>query len=145
MENFMKSTKKAKEVLLVVIAGLILLSVIYGLLFFFGGTVLSLLGLKYDTLWSLGKFFAILLILGSPIDFIVVCFLKVIKELRQLTNFQYNLLYFGLDIPLTMIMIGIAESLIKGVSCSMLTAFIFAIICFLFYLFLDKKADEIDN
>ena len=31
MENFMKSTKKAKEVLLVVIAGLILLSVIYGL------------------------------------------------------------------------------------------------------------------
>ena len=74
------------------------------------------------------------------LDFIVVCFLKVLKELRGLTDTQYNLLYLILDIPLNMIIIGISETLIKGVSCSMLTAFRFSIISYLFGIFLEKKS-----
>nr|WP_195251450.1 YrvL family regulatory protein [Romboutsia sp. 1001713B170207_170306_H8] len=82
------------------------------------------------------------MILSIPIDFIVVCFLKVLKEIKGLTDIQHNILYFILGIPLTMIIIGMSEYLIKGVSCSMLTAFIFSIITYLFNLFLDKKISE---
>ncbi len=128
-----------KNFILILIPGIILALIVYGIFFFFGGTVLLLLGLKYNNLLSLAKFFLIFLILSTIIDFIVVCFLKVLKELRGLSDSQYNLLYLTLDIPLNMIIIGISETLIKGVSCSLLTAFIFSIISYLFGLSLDKK------
>lgn len=128
-----------KNFILILIPGIILALIVYGIFFFFGVTVLLLLGLKYNNLLSLAKFFLIFLILSTIIDFIVVCFLKVLKELRGLSDSQYNLLYLTLDIPLNMIIIGISETLIKGVSCSLLTAFIFSIISYLFGLSLDKK------
>ncbi len=131
-----------KKFLQILIPTIILALIIYGLFLFFGGTVLLLLGLKYNNLLSLAKFFGIYLILSMIIDFIVVCFLKVLKELRGLTDTQHNLLYLTLDIPLNMTIIGIAETLTKGVSCSMLTAFIFSVISYLFGLFLDKKSSE---
>ena len=129
-----------KKLLQILIPGIILAIIVYALFLFFGGTVLSLLGLKYNNLLSLAKFFGIFLILSMILDFIVVCFLKVLKELRGLTDTQHNLLYLTLDIPLNMIIIGISEALIKGVSCSMLTAFIFSIISYLFGIFLEKKS-----
>ncbi|SCH45915.1 Uncharacterised protein [uncultured Clostridium sp.] len=138
----MRNDKNIKDVILMIIAGIILISIIYGFIFFFGGSILLLFGLKYDSFWSLAKFFGVLLILSIPIDFIVVCFLKVLKEIKGLTDIQHNILYFILGIPLTMIIIGMSEYLIKGVSCSMLTAFIFSIITYLFNLFLDKKISE---
>ena len=125
-----------KKLLQILIPGIILAIIVYALFLFFGGTILYLLGLKYNNLLSLGIF----LILSMILDFIVVCFLKVLKELRGLTDNQYNLLYLTLDIPLNMIIIGISETLIKGVSCSMLTAFIFSIISYLFGIFLEKKS-----
>lgn len=128
-----------KKLLMILIPGMILGLIVYGLFFFFGGTILFLLGLRYNNLLSLAKFFGIFLILSTIIDFVVVCFLKVLKELRGLTEIQQNLLYLTLDIPLNMIIIGISETLTKGVSCSMLTAFIFSIISYLFGLFLEKK------
>ena len=132
-----------KKLLMILIPGMILGLIVYGLFFFFGGTILFLLGLRYNNLLSLAKFFGIFLILSTIIDFVVVCFLKVLKELRGLTEIQHNLLYLTLDIPLNMIIIGISETLTKGVSCSMLTAFIFSIISYLFGLFLEKKSNEL--
>ena len=129
-----------KKLLQILIPGIILAIIVYALFLFFGGTILYLLGLKYNNLLSLAKFLGIVLILSMILDFIVVCFLKVLKELRGLTDTQYNLLYLTLDIPLNMIIIGISEILIKGVSCSMLTAFIFSIISYLFGIFLEKKS-----
>ncbi len=132
-----------KKLLMILIPGMILGLIVYGLFFFFGGTILFLLGLRYNNLLSLAKFFGIFLILSTIIDFVVVCFLKVLKELRGLTEIQQNLLYLTLDIPLNMIIIGISETLTKGVSCSMLTAFIFSIISYLFGLFLEKKSNKL--
>ena len=88
-----------KKLLQILIPGIILAIIVYALFLFFGGTILYLLGLKYN-----------------------------------------NLLYLTLDIPLNMIIIGISETLIKGVSCSMLTAFRFSIISYLFGIFLEKKS-----
>lgn len=131
-----------KKFLQILIPGIILALIVYGLFFSFGGTVLLLLGLKYNNLLSLAKFFGIFLFLSTIIDFIVICFLKVLKELRGLTDNQHKLLYLTLDIPINMTLIGIAESLTKGVSCSILTAFIFSVVYYLFGLFLDKKSKE---
>ena len=104
-----------KKLLQILIPGIILAIIVYALFLFFGGTILYLLGLKYNNLLSLAKFFGIFLILSMILDFIVVCFLKVLKELRGLTD-------------------------TKGVSCSMLTAFRFSIISYLFGIFLEKKS-----
>lgn len=82
-----------KKLLQILIPGIILAIIVYALFLFFGGTILYLLGLKYNNLLSLAKFFGIFLILSMILDFIVVCFLKVLKELRGLTDTQYNLLY----------------------------------------------------
>ena len=95
-EDFMTNIKKLLQIL---IPGIILAIIVYALFLFFGGTILYLLGLKYNNLLSLAKFFGIFLILSMILDFIVVCFLKVLKELRGLTDTQYNLLYLTLDIP----------------------------------------------
>ena len=122
-----------KKLLQILIPGIILAIIVYALFLFFGGTILYLLGLKYNNLLSLAKFFGIFLILSMILDFIVVCFLKVLKELRGLTDTQYNLLYLTLDIPLNMIIIGISETLIKGVSCS-----IFYNILFIWYIFREE-------
>ena len=75
-----------KKLLQILIPGIILAIIVYALFLFFGGTILYLLGLKYNNLLSLAKFFGIFLILSMILDFIVVCFLKVLKELRGLTE-----------------------------------------------------------
>lgn len=131
-----------KKILIPTIIVTILALFVYGFYLFFGGTLLYLLGLKYNNLWSLAKFMMIFLILDMIIDFIVVCFLKVLKDLRSLTKTQYNLLYLTLDIPITMVVVGIAETMTKGVSCSMLTAFIFSVISYLFGLVLQKESSK---
>ena len=92
-----------KKLLQILITGIILAIIVYALFLFFGGTILYLLGLKYNNLLSLAKFFGIFLILSMILDFIVVCFLKVLKELRGLTDTQYNLLYLTLVLQILLI------------------------------------------
>ena len=67
---------KIKDIIGMSIVGCILVVIIFGLIFFFGGTILSILGLKYDNLWTLAKFFIIYMIIGIPLDFIIECSLS---------------------------------------------------------------------
>ena len=60
-EDFMTNIKKLLQIL---IPGIILAIIVYALFLFFGGTILYLLGLKYNNLLSLAKFFGIFLILS---------------------------------------------------------------------------------
>ncbi|WP_052356460.1 YrvL family regulatory protein [[Clostridium] dakarense] len=135
----MESFKKTKDTISMVVAGSILLAVIFVLTFVFGGILLSLLGFEYDSLSSLAKFFIIYVLIGLPLDLVVECFFRVLKDVKGLTNTQRNALYFTIDVPLNMIIIGVLESTIDGISCSILTAFLFSVICCLFGFFLDKK------
>lgn len=137
----MKNKEKIENILGVTLLGLIFLTIVFVIFFLFGGIILSLLGMEYDSFWSLAKFFAIYLIIGIFLDLFVESFFKVLKELRGLTHFQYRALYFIIDVPLNMVIIGILESSINGVSCSLLAAFLFSIISNLFGAYLNRKLD----
>ena len=137
----MKNKEKIGNIFGVTLLGLIFLSIVFVIFFLFGGIILSLLGMEYDSFWSLAKFFAIYLIIGIFLDLFVESFFKVLKELRCLTHFQYRALYFIIDVPLNMVIIGILESSIKGVSCSLLAAFLFSVISNLFGAYLNRKLD----
>lgn len=135
--------KNIKDLIGTLIIGIILLLIIYCIYFFFGAPILFLLGLKYNNLFSLAKFFAVFFILSGIIDFIVICFLDVLKNLRDLTKTEHNILYLVLDILLNMIIIGIAAMLIEGISCTVLTAFIFSVISHLLGLLLERESNKI--
>ena len=130
----MKNRNKIKDIIGMSIVVGILIAIIFGLVFFFGGTILSILGFKYDSLWSLAKFFAIYMIIGTPLDFIIECSLKAIKSLTNLGETQYTIIYCLIDISINTVLIGILEWSIDGIKCSLFTALLFStIFCVLSY------------
>lgn len=130
---------KIKDILGMSIVGGMLVSIIFGLIFFFGGTILSILGLKYDSLWSLAKFFAIYMIIGTPLDFIIECSLKAIKSLKGLGETQYTIIFCLIDISINTVLIGILEWSIDGIKCSLFTALLFSTIFCVLNCFLIEK------
>ena len=119
---------KLKDILMLII----LFIIGYAILFFFGGAVLSALGLKYNSVISLAKFIAI--------------YYKIAKEVKNISTLEYYCIFFFADISVSMVLIGITEYFIKGISCSMTTAFLFSIICFFVNMFFDLKFDNsLDN
>lgn len=138
----MRSFKKTEDILGIIFVGFIFLAIIFILTFIFGGILLSLLGFEYDSLASLAKFFIIYIIVGLPLDLVIDCFFRVLQDVKGLTNAQHNALYFTIDVPLNMIVIGILEYIMDDISCSILTAFLFSAIFCLFGFFLDKKSND---
>ena len=130
----MKNRNKIKDIIGMSIVGGMLIAIIFGLIFFFGGTILSILGFKYDSLWSLTKFFAIYMIISTPLDFIIECSLKAIKSLTSLGETKYTTIYCLIDIFINTVLIGILEWSIDGIKCSLFTALLFStIFCVLSY------------
>ncbi len=114
----------------------VFLLIIFGLIFFLGGTILFILGLRYDSLWILAKFFIIYMIIAMPLDFIIECLLKVIKNIIGLKEIEYAIIYSLIDILINTVLIGILEWFIDGIECSLFTALLFStIFCVLSYFF----------
>lgn len=141
----MKNKYTKKDIIGISLAGGIFILIVFVLLFFFGGTILSILGFKYDSLWSLAKFFAIYMIIGTPLDFIIECSLKVIKDLKGLSESQYAIIYGFMDISINTVLIGVLEWVMSGIECSLFTALSFSTIFFIVSYVSDKKANEEDN
>ncbi len=134
-----------KNVFKVIIGSLILLTVFFGIIFFFGGTILLFLGLHYDSIWDLVKFFIIYFIIGIPLDFIIEFLFAILKAFTFLTKLQRTLLSFVIDVPINMLVVGLLQSIIDGVSFSVLTAFLFAVVCWTINQLVEreKKSEEL--
>lgn len=136
---------KIKDIIGMSIVGLILLLIIFGLIFFFGGTILSILGLKYNNLWILAKFFIIYMIIGMPLDFIIECSLKAIKIIIGLKEIEYRIIYSIIDIVINTLLIGILEWSIDGIECSLVTALLFSTISCVLSYFFDRGVNNGDR
>lgn len=133
---------KIKDIIGMSIVGFILLLIIFGLVFFFGGTILFILGLRYDSLWILAKFFIIYMIIAMPLDFIIECLLKVIKIIIGLKEIEYTIIYSLIDILINTVLIGILEWSIDGIECSLFTALLFSTISCVLSYFFDKRLND---
>lgn len=109
------------------------------MVFIFGGTLLGLLGLKYDSLWDLGKFFFIYFVIVSIVDFIVETICKAIRQLKNLSDFIYYFIYFTLDFSINVIILELILGKVNGVYYSTLTIILFSMICAILSIYLDKK------
>lgn len=136
---------KIKDIIGMSIVGFILLLIIFGLIFFFCGTILSILGLKYNNLWILAKFFIIYMIIGMPLDFIIECSLKAIKIIIGLKEIEYRLIYGVIDIVINTLLIGILEWSIDGIECSLVTALLFSTISCVLSYFFDRGVNNGDR
>ncbi len=136
---------KIKDIIGMSIIGCILVVIIFGLIFFFGGTILSILGLKYDNLWTLAKFFIIYMIIGIPLDFIIECSLKAIKIIIGLSNIQYMIIFCLIDIYINTVLIGVLEWSIDGIECSLFTALLFSTIFGVLSYFSNEKVANDDT
>ncbi|WP_343102096.1 YrvL family regulatory protein [Romboutsia sp. MSSM.1001216sp_RTP31141st1_G3_RTP31141_220114] len=136
---------KIKDIIGMSIIGCILVVIIFGLIFFFGGTILSILGLKYDNLWTLAKFFIIYMIIGIPLDFIIECSLKAIKIIIGLSNIQYMIIFCLIDISINTVLIGVLEWSIDGIECSLFTALLFSTIFGVLSYFSNEKVANDDT
>ena len=137
--------KKFKDIMTIIIGFSILLAITYGFIFFFGGAIFFVLGLKYKSIWSLAKFIAIYMIIALPIDFIIYTFFKIVRQVKNISTIEYNAVYFFADVPTNMIIIGITEFFMKDISCSMLTAFLFSSICYLINIYFDLILQNKEN
>lgn len=130
-----------RNIFKLVIVALILLALFFVVIFFFGGTLLLFLGLHYDSIGDLVKFFVIYLILGIPLDFIIEFLFALLKAFSFLSRLQRTLLSFVIDVPINMIVLGLLQSILDGVSFSVLTAFLFAMICWIINYLLERKTE----
>ena len=129
-----------KNIFKLVVTTLILLTVFFGIIFFFGGTILLFLGLHYDSIWDLVKFFVIYLIIGIPLDFIIEFLFAILRAFSFLTRLQRTLLSFVIDVPINMVVVGLLQSVVDGVSFSVLTAFLFAVVCWVINQLFEKES-----
>ena len=136
---------KVKDIIGMSIVGCILVLIIFGVIFFLGGTILSILGFKYDNLWTLAKFFIIYMIIGIPLDFIIECSLKVIKILTGLSKIQHTIIYSLIDISINTLLIGVLEWSIDGIECSLFTALLFSTIFGVLSYFSNEKVANDDT
>ncbi|CEJ75528.1 Uncharacterised protein [[Clostridium] sordellii] len=141
----MKNKDKIKDIIGMGIVGGIVVLIIFGITLFFGVTIISILGLKYDNLSVLVKFFAIYMIIGIPLDFIIECFLKAIKILIGLREIQYTMIYCLIDISINTVLIGVLEWTIDGIECSLFTALLFSTLSCVLSYFFNRKVNNNDT
>lgn len=132
-------TAKIKDIIGMSIVGGIIFLLVFGLVFFFGGIIMSVLGLQYENLWVLAKFFAIYMILSTSLNLIIGTSFRAIKEIKSLNEIQYIVIYGAIDILINTILIGILEYFIEGIECGIVTALIFSTIIFVFNYYSEKK------
>ena len=90
---------KLKDILMLIILFIILFIIGYVILFFFGGAVLSALGLKYNSVISLAKFIAIYYIISLPVELIIFSFFKLLKKLKTYLHWSITAYSFLLIFP----------------------------------------------
>ncbi|ATD54210.1 YrvL family regulatory protein [Clostridium chauvoei] len=137
----MKKNFKLKDFLGVGIALSIFAVVIFSLIFFFGGALMMLFGLKYSSIKVLFKFFLIYFIVDLFIDNILEGLAMAVKEVKELSDKEYNLLYFLIDVPVQVLILGLISSSISGIYMPVITMVLFAISCHLISYFIDKKLE----
>ena len=137
----MKKKFKLKDFFGVFITFLILAVVIFSLIFFFGGALMVLFGLKYSSKKVLLKFFIIYFIVDLFIDNILEGLAMAVKEVKNLSDKQYSLLYFLIDVPVQVLILGLISSNMSGIYMPVITMVLFAISCHLISYFIDKKLE----
>ena len=138
---------KIKDIIMIILSSIMFFAIDYCFLLVFGGALLSVLGLKYSSIASLAKFIAIYMIIALPVEFIIYSFFRIVREVKNISNLEYNAILFFADVPTSMVLMGIVEFFMKDISCSMLTAFLFSVVCFFVNMLLDMKSnkDELTN
>ena len=130
---------KFKDFIGISIAAFILFLVIFIPIYFFGGALFSFLGLKYSSFFALGKFFIILFVIYSPLDFFVECFFKVLSEFNKNNAKLYNVINNLLCIFIMFFSIEVVDIFLEDIVCPPLTALLFSIIFYLFFYIVGEK------
>ncbi|WLF69041.1 YrvL family regulatory protein [Clostridium septicum] len=138
----MKKEHKLKDLIIFAIFSSLLLLIIFLISFFCGGTLMLLFGLKYSSIKVLIKFFIIYFVVDLIIDNILEPLATAIKEVKNLSDIQYNILYFFMDVPIQILILGLISSSISGIHMPVLTIILFSIAYYFIGYFLNKKLEE---
>lgn len=142
----MKEKLKIKEIIGIGVIGVILLVVLCAIIIFVSGTIMLVFGMKYDSIWSVIKFFIVYFVISVPIELILINgTLEIVRKIPNINDVQYNIIHFVLEVPIQMITIGIVLSFIDGIYMSTIGVTLFSIADHIISKFLENKADEIEE
>lgn len=134
--------KKLKEVFGMLLFLTIVLAIIYLLVFIFGSSLFTLLGMQYESLGTLLKFFAFYMFLSSFTDSISEITLKLMKISKIFNKKFYYFLYVIIDASLNIILLEILSKSMKGIQFSAIGMLLSALIISIFNVFLDEIIND---
>lgn len=145
IKNIFKNKSKILDTIGCFVFAIIFFSIVFAILFFFGSTLLTILGFEYDSLATLINFFMVYAILDFFIDLIIGAFAKLFYIQNIVDTTGRDILYVFLDIVTTITLLGVLEFAFDGIEISFLTAVLYALISCIGGYFLDKKLDDLND
>lgn len=127
---------------MVIIILIAILLFFLGIGFIFSGGLLSLLGLKYNSLWTLLKFFALYFISNIIINFFIEGISLILKELKGLSDIKHDILNFCMSVSADIVILSVLAATVKGIYMKPQTLVLFPIIVYLVNYYIDKKLKE---
>lgn len=127
---------------MVIIILIAILLFFLGIGFIFSGGLLSLLGLKYNSLWTLLKFFALYFISNIIINFFIEGISLILKELKGLSDIKHDILNFCMSVSSDIVILSVLAATVKGIYMKPQTLVLFPIIVYLVNYYIDKKLKE---
>lgn len=140
----MKEKLKLKECLGVGLLGSILLLILFAVIMFISGAMMIAFGMRYDSMWSVIKFFIVYFAISIVIESVIInSIVGLLKRTKLISDIQRNIIHFVLEVPMQIVIIGLVSSRVQGIYMPPISIIFFSIADFLVSKFLEKKADSI--
>lgn len=138
MRSLFKKLKKILPDIFVWLILIVFVVLVVVLLAIFGGSIMALLGLEYDSIKSVILFFVIAGIAAFPIEIIVSALPKVLISAGKLTSKQAIALFIIEDTILSVIVLSIVDYFMDSITATPLSIIIIALLMAVVSVYVDK-------
>lgn len=135
---------KIKDIILLIMLGLIFFGMAVIINSIFSISILSFLGFSYESFKDIFLFLVIYSILSSS-DIMISRFIENIKKFKNLNNSEILILDMILSICSNIIMLLLSDLLVRGVKISFISIIIFSFISFIICKKINKEIKKIDE
>lgn len=114
--------------IIIIVISIVIFVTIFALLTLFGGSIMLLLGLEYNSVWSVILFFIISSVISFPLDIFIEALPKALVQNERLSKKQARVLFFVENTIIGIIVLGVVDYFMDSVTASLLSITIVSII-----------------
>lgn len=121
--------KILKDILGYGVVAIVILAII-SVIAIFGGGIMKMFGFEYDSVWSIIKYFIVVVIVGAPVELLTKAFPKALYQLGKIDEKAEKILFVIFDTLGSCTVLAIVDKFMDSVTASnlaiVIVSFVFA-------------------